>query len=65
MFLNGEQLDTVRNNLLYMPLIIENMFSEVVITARSMKILKYNDVGKIYENNFLLVFAVREIDNLY
>ena len=63
--LNGEWTNATINNVLYVPDLKKNLFSEGVVTMKGMKIVKQSDNAEIYYNDALVASAVRDVNNLY
>lgn len=63
-YINGKWYDSTINNVLYVPKLTRNLFSEGVITQKAMKIIKQNDTVEIYDSKGLVASAVRESNNL-
>lgn len=64
-FVNNKWEDGEINNVLYVPELRKNLFSEGVVTNKGMKIVKVNERAQIYGKCGLLAQAVRDANNLY
>lgn len=63
--INDKWFESVINDVLFIPDLRKNLFSEGVVTAKGMKIVKENDSASVYENGCLVACAVKEANNLY
>lgn len=61
----GKWYDSTITEVLYVPNLNKNLFSEGVVTKKRMKIVKVDSVANIYENQKLTATAVRNESNLY
>lgn len=64
-FISGEWFDSYITNVLYVPDLRKSLFSEGVITAKGMQIVKSGKAAEIYDGKDLVAAAVREPNNLY
>lgn len=62
---NNKWIEAVIVDVLYVPNLNKNLFSEGVITKRGMKIVKKGIYANIFENNMLTASAIRKENNLY
>lgn len=61
----GKWLDARIENVLHIPQLTKNLFSEGVITSRGMKINKVGDKVQVFAKNELVATGVKEENNLY
>ena len=63
--INEKWFDAVITEVLYVPDLKKNLFSEGTITRKGMKIIKESNYAKIYDNEKIVATAIRESNNLY
>lgn len=63
--INNKFYESVITDVLYIPELRKNLFSEGILTAKGMKIVKENNVANVYDNENLVACAVKESNNLY
>lgn len=64
-FISGQWYDSCITNVLFVPELRKNLFSEGVLTGKGMKIVKISDSAEIYDDKQIVATAVRESNNLY
>lgn len=64
-FLNERWYDATINNVLYVPELKKNLFSEGVLTSKGMKIIKEDTKAEIFDKSGLIAIAVRDSSNIY
>lgn len=65
-FANNNWKKCTIENVLYVPELKKNLFSESVITKKGFKIVKENKTAEIFdENNYLVALAILKSNNLY
>jgi hypothetical protein len=62
---HGDWEENIIEDVLYVPELKKNLFSEGVITKKGFKIVKQNSVALIYKNEQVIIKAVRNMNNLY
>uniref|UniRef100_A0A1Y1MYL6 Retrovirus-related Pol polyprotein from transposon TNT 1-94 n=1 Tax=Photinus pyralis TaxID=7054 RepID=A0A1Y1MYL6_PHOPY len=62
---NSKWCDAVITNVLYVPDLHKNLFSEGVLTGKGMKVVKEAQHAYVYENNVPIAWAIRTVNNLY
>jgi len=63
--INGQWLNSTINDVLYVPDLKRNLFSEGILTKKGMKIVKENDFANVYYNGQLCAVGVKSPNNLY
>ncbi|GJQ85068.1 hypothetical protein Trydic_g5631 [Trypoxylus dichotomus] len=64
-FINNRWEDGLMDDVLYVPNLRKNLFSEGAVTNKRMKIVKINERAQIYGEGRLLAQAIRDTNNLY
>lgn len=63
--IHGKWYDSTINNVLYIPELRKNLFSEGVLTEKKMKIVKFEKEAKVFEGSNLVATAVKDSSNTY
>lgn len=61
----GHWCDGRIENVLFIPKLKRNLFSEGIITKKGMKVVKQGDTARIYKDGELTACAIRDENNLY
>lgn len=63
--IDGKWYESTITNVLYVPNLKRNLFSEGVLTKKGMKIIKEQDSAKVIDKKKIVAYAIRESNNLY
>uniref|UniRef100_A0A1Y1NHZ0 Retrovirus-related Pol polyprotein from transposon TNT 1-94 n=1 Tax=Photinus pyralis TaxID=7054 RepID=A0A1Y1NHZ0_PHOPY len=63
--IHNKWYDAILTNVLYVPDLHKNLFSEGVITSKGMKIIKEDKFALVYQNEKVVACAYRMANNLY
>ena len=64
-FIDGDWYESTITNVLYIPDLSRNLFSEGVLAKNGLKIIKVNDSAEVFDGHRLVACAIRKTNNLY
>lgn len=63
--IHGKWYNATINNVLYIPQLRKNLFSEGVLTEKGMKVVKFDNEANVFEDSKLVAVAVKDSSNTY